>query len=106
MIFLYKESLGNMECENMSGSWKGIVRSARGTIPPESISPNWYGQSFSNGKARCFLSLSLVLSAIRGNVGGYSMEFKVSLKQDNPLDLEPIVFCRLGFLPSHQWKTL
>lgn len=88
-------------------SWKVTVMSARGNIPPECSSPNHFGNGLSNGKAMCLLRLSLICSATCGNLYGYSMEFKISLKQNHPLDVQSIAFCRLGFLPSHLWrKTL
>lgn len=95
-----------MECENMSGSWKVTVWSARGSNPQESISPNQYGTRLSKGKAMGFLGFSLMLSAKPGNVHGCSMEFKVSLKQEDPLDLESVAFYRFGSLPSHPWRIL
>lgn len=34
------------------------------------------------------------------------MEFKVSLKQNDPLDLESIAFLKLRFFPSRLWSAL
>lgn len=59
------------------------------------------------GGKQCTFSVSvLLLSATHGDIRGYSMQFKVSLKPNEPLDPESVAFLRLGFLPSHLGRTL
>lgn len=98
-----------MQFEGVGGGRRVTATSSQreGHSPRGRVSPKPHCHGPSSGKATCFsVPVLLLLRATHGNLRGYSVEFKVILKQTDPLDPESIAFLWLGFLPLHLRRAL